>query len=309
MCGVSISRSGTARSAAAAVQGPTRLADLRRLGAAGVQLAPTRPFGRNAHRDGRPAGEGRQPAAQHASTSTSPRRSGAPPRRPRRHAGLPGTLRQVAATRRSSPRTRPAGASAAAIGCGRTPRRTRRSMRSVPAAGSTMPPPCSGPTRRNARRDGCQVYRCYKDSHQSCQSPSAAPRHCTEDHPWTVPGARIVNAVLHRLDVRRCQNGELTRRGLRAPRPTRGPARSADRRAAAVATPCAPGTWPTNSRPCLFLRDPSIDAHQLAPSEQAIRPDGHRKVCGGNRTRRGAEASRCCPVWYAPPANGTCAVR
>ncbi len=42
----------------------------------------------------------------------------------------------------------------------------------------------------------------------------------------------------------------------------------------------------------LFLRDPSIDATNWR-AEQAIRPAvAIRKVCGGNRTRRGADTQQ-----------------
>ena len=56
----------------------------------------------------------------------------------------------------------------------------------------------------------------------------------------------------------------------------------------------------------LFLCDPSIEATNWR-AEQAIRPAVvTRKVCGGNRTRRGGPTrSRCWPAWCAPPANAS----
>ena len=59
-------------------------------------------------------------------------------------------------------------------------------------------------------------------------------------------------------------------------------------------TPSAsPPTWPPNfSAVFLFLWDPSLDATNWR-AEQAIRPAVVvRKVCGGNRTRHGADTQQ-----------------
>ena len=172
-------------------------------------------------------------------------------------------------------------------------------MRSVPAAGSTMPPPCWGPTTpRVLVRDGWQVYRCYKDSlHQSCINHLLRrAKALQEDHPYSPWGAEVKAVLQAGLDVRdRCQNGELTRRGLDVLRgrlearlgrliDAPPPLEDAKRFARHLA----------NEFPAvfLFLRDPSIDATNWR-AEQAIRPAVViRKVCGGNRTRRGADTQQ-----------------
>ena len=66
-------------------------------------------------------------------------------------------------------------------------------------------------------RDGWQVYRCYKDSlHQSCVNHLLRrAKALQEDHPYSPWGAEVKAVLQAGLDVRdRCQNGELTRRGL-----------------------------------------------------------------------------------------------
>ncbi len=98
------------------------------------------------------------------------------------------------------------------------------------------------------------------------------------------------------LDVRdRCQDGELTRHGLDSLRgrlearlgrliDAPPPLKDAKRFAKHLA----------NEFPAvfLFLRDPSIDATNWR-AEQAIRPAVViRKVCGGNRTRKGADTQQ-----------------
>ena len=98
------------------------------------------------------------------------------------------------------------------------------------------------------------------------------------------------------LDVRdRCRNGELTRHGLDSLRgrlearlgrliDAPPPLKDAKRFAKHLA----------NEFPAvfLFLRDPSIDATNWR-AEQAIRPAVViRKVCGGNRTRKGADTQQ-----------------
>ena len=143
-------------------------------------------------------------------------------------------------------------------------------------------------------RDGWQVYRCYKGAlHQSCATHLV--RRCKElqqNHPYSPWGPKV-KAVLDAGD--RCRNGELTRRGLDSlrgrleARPGRlidapPPLKDAKRFAKHLA----------NEFPAvfLFLRDPSIDATNWR-AEQAIRPAVViRKVCGGNRTRKGADTQQ-----------------
>ena len=147
-------------------------------------------------------------------------------------------------------------------------------------------------------RDGWQVYRCYKDSlHQSCINHLLRrAKALQEDHPYSPWGAEVKAVLQAGLDVRdRCQNGELTRRGLDVLRgrlearlgrliDAPPPLEDAKRFARHLA----------NEFPAvfLFLRDPSIDATNWR-AEQAIRPAVViRKVCGGNRTRRGADTQQ-----------------
>ena len=143
-----------------------------------------------------------------------------------------------------------------------------------------------------------QVYRCYKDSlHQSCINHLLRrAKALQEDHPYSPWGAEVKAVLQAGLDVRdRCQNGELTRRGLDVLRgrlearlgrliDAPPPLEDAKRFARHLA----------NEFPAvfLFLRDPSIDATNWR-AEQAIRPAVViRKVCGGNRTRRGADTQQ-----------------
>ena len=147
-------------------------------------------------------------------------------------------------------------------------------------------------------RDGWQVYRCYTDSlHQSCVNHLV--RRCKEleqNHPYSPWGPKVMAVLQSGLDVRdRCRKGELTPHGLDSLRgrlearlarliDAPPPLKDAKRFAKHLA----------NEFPAvfLFLRDPSIDATNWR-AEQAIRPAVViRKVCGGNRTRKGADTQQ-----------------
>ncbi len=147
-------------------------------------------------------------------------------------------------------------------------------------------------------RDGWQVYRCYKGAlHQSCANHLINRcKKLQQRHPYS-PWAPQVKAVLQAaLAVRdRCRNGELTRHGLDSLRgrlearlgrliDAPPPLKAAKRFAKHLANEF--------SALFLFLRDPSIDATNWR-AEQAIRPAVViRKVCGGNRTRKGADTQQ-----------------
>ena len=146
-------------------------------------------------------------------------------------------------------------------------------------------------------RDGWRVYRRYKGLHQSCVNHLLQRcKKLKQKHPYS-PWSSKVKAVLQTgLDLRdRCRNGELTRHGLDSLRgrlearlgrliDAPPPLKDAKRFAKHLA----------NEFPAvfLFLRDPSIDATNWR-AEQAIRPAVViRKVCGGNRTRKGADTQQ-----------------
>ena len=142
------------------------------------------------------------------------------------------------------------------------------------------------------------MYRCYKGSlHQSyINHLLRRRRELQQKHPYS-PWAPKVKAVLQAgVDVRdRCRNRELIRHGLDslsgrlearlgrlidAPPPLKDAKRFAKHLA--------------NEFPAvfLFLRDPSVDATNWR-AEQAIRPAVViHKVCGGNRTRKGANTQQ-----------------
>ena len=117
-----------------------------------------------------------------------------------------------------------------------------------------------------------------------------------QNHPYSPWGSKVKAVLQAGLDVRdRCQDGELTRHGLDSLRgrlearlgrliDAPPPLKDAKRFAKHLA----------NEFPAvfLFLRDPSIDATNWR-AEQAIRPAVViRKVCGGNRTRKGADTQQ-----------------
>ena len=146
-------------------------------------------------------------------------------------------------------------------------------------------------------RDGWQVYRCYKGSlHQSCVNhliqrckelqpklqplgpesqgrPPGRPRRA-----GPLPGRRA-DPAWSRLALRGRLEARLGRL-IDAPPPLKDAKRFAKRFANEF-----PAVFP-------FLRDPSIDATNWR-AEQAIRPAVViRKVCGGNRTRKGADTQQ-----------------
>ena len=177
---------------------------------------------------------------------------------------------RASATRRVTPET---SWRVGARGCGRTPRRTRRSMRRSDAA-------TVRPTTPACSRDGVPVPR----MHQSCIN------HLLRQHRKTTPSVRaeVVSQAGGRAGPLPEPN---TRRGRRAP-PTRGPARSADRRAAVA---------PLRRRQALCQRTGrvplcrEIDATNWP--EQAIRPRWSSVV--GATAPAVAPTPR--PVRYAPP--------
>ena len=146
-------------------------------------------------------------------------------------------------------------------------------------------------------RDGWAPYRCYNGLHQTCLNHLLQRcKQLREDHPdsrW----AGEVQAVLRAgLDLRdRCNAGELSEHGMATARgrltarlgrlvDAPPPLDDAERFAAHLATEF-PAVF-------LFLWDPSLDATNWR-AEQAIRPAVViRKVCGGNRTRHGADTQQ-----------------
>ena len=147
-------------------------------------------------------------------------------------------------------------------------------------------------------RDGWVVYRGYDGAvHQTCVAHLL--RRCThlqEDHPDS-PWAFEVQQVLQAgLDLRdRCNAGHVSEHGLATAR-----GRLVAQLARLVET--APPFEDTERFAAhldnefdavfLFLLDPSIDATNWR-AEQAIRPAVvTRKVCGGNRTRKGADTQQ-----------------
>ena len=142
------------------------------------------------------------------------------------------------------------------------------------------------------------AYRGFKEAlHQSCVAHLL--RRCRElqqDHPYSRWGAEVQAVLQAGLDLRdRCNAGALSEHGMasargrlaaRLRRLVDAPPRldDAERFAAHLAT-----EFPAI---LLFLWDPSVDATNWR-AEQAIRPAVvTRKVCGGNRTRQGADTQQ-----------------
>ena len=147
-------------------------------------------------------------------------------------------------------------------------------------------------------RDGWAPYRRFEGAlHQTCLAHLLRrSKQLLEDHPHSRWAAQVQAVLQTSLDVRdRCNDGELTEHGLasvrgrlvaRLGRLIDAPPALADaeRFAAHLATEFA--------AVFLFLSDPSVDATNWR-AEQAIRPAVViRKVCGGNRTRRGADTQQ-----------------
>ena len=146
-------------------------------------------------------------------------------------------------------------------------------------------------------RDGWAPYRCYDGLHQTCLNHLLQRcKQLREDYPDS-PWAGEVQAVLRAgLDLRdRCNAGALSEHGMATARgrltarlarlvDAPPPLDDAERFAAHLATEF-PAVF-------LFLWDPSLDATNWR-AEQAIRPAVViRKVCGGNRTRHGADTQQ-----------------
>ena len=147
-------------------------------------------------------------------------------------------------------------------------------------------------------RDGWAPYRCFEDAlHQTCLAHLLRRcRELREDHPHDPWAAHVQDVLQAALDLRdRRDGGGLSDHGLasargrllaRLARLINAPSRldDADRFAAHLATEFA--------AVFAFLWDPSVDATNWR-AEQAIRPAVViRKVCGGNRTRHGADTQQ-----------------
>ena len=147
-------------------------------------------------------------------------------------------------------------------------------------------------------RDGWVVYRRYTNGeHQSClQHLLRRCEHLLEDHPHCGWAGQVQDTLQAGLALRDRRNaGELSEHGLATARgrllarlsrliDNPPPLDDAERFAAHLA----------REFPALFtfLWDPSVDATNWR-AEQAIRPAVViRKVCGGNRTRKGADTQQ-----------------
>ena len=147
-------------------------------------------------------------------------------------------------------------------------------------------------------RDGWAAYRGFKHApHQTCLAHLL--RRCKqlqEDHPDSPWGGDVQAVLQDGLALRdRCNAGDISEHGLASARgrlaarlgrliDSPPPLDDAERFAKHLA----------NEFPAvfLFLCDPSIEATNWR-AEQAIRPAVViRKVCGGNRTRRGADTQQ-----------------
>ena len=146
-------------------------------------------------------------------------------------------------------------------------------------------------------RDGWAPYRCYDGLHQTCLNHLLQRcKRLREDHPDSPWGGEVAAVLRAGLDLRdRCNAGDLSEHGMATARgrltarlgrlvDAPPPLDDAERFAAHLA----------NEFPAvfLFLWDPSLDATNWR-AEQAIRPAVViRKVCGGNRTRHGADTQQ-----------------
>ena len=147
-------------------------------------------------------------------------------------------------------------------------------------------------------RDGWASYRCFRGAkHQSCLSHLL--RRCKElreDHPDSAWAGEVQATLQAGLDLRgRCNAEELSEHGMATAR-----GRLIARLGRLVDAPpplkdavCFANHLLTEfSAVFLFLWDPSLDATNWR-AEQAIRPAVViRKVCGGNRTRKGADTQQ-----------------
>ena len=167
-------------------------------------------------------------------------------------------------------------------------------------------------------RDGWVSYRCYRAAlHQSCLNHLL--RRCKElqeDHPDSLWAGQVQAVLQTGLAVRdRCNDGELSEHGLASVRgrlvarlgrliDAPPPLDDAARFARHLATEFA--------AVFLFLWDLSVDATNWR-AEQAIPPAVViRKVCGGNRTRHGADTqqgSSASTRPASPPSSKPCSGR
>ena len=150
-------------------------------------------------------------------------------------------------------------------------------------------------------RDGWAPYRCYDGLHQTClnhllQPPAPTLQATAGGSSRQSLGRRGAGVLRAGLDLRdRCNAGALSEHGMATARgrltarlgrlvDAPPPLDDAERFAAHLATEF-PAVF-------LFLWDPSLDATNWR-AEQAIRPAVViRKVCGGNRTRHGADTQQ-----------------
>ena len=147
-------------------------------------------------------------------------------------------------------------------------------------------------------RDGWVAYRGFKNAPpQTC--PGHLLRRCKDlqaahpDSPWAGAVQTVLQDGLALRD--RCNAGEISEHGLATARGRLAArlGRLIDNPAPLAAAECF-AKHLANEFPAvfLFLCDPSIDATNWR-AEQAIRPAVViRKVCGGNRTRRGADTQQ-----------------
>ena len=186
-----------------------------------------------------------------------------------------------------------------ATGCGRSLPRRRRSTPFCPGRGFDDATTVLGADFAGVLvRDGWVSYRCYRAAlHQSCLNHLL--RRCKElqeDHPDSLWAGQVQAVLQTGLAVRdRCNDGELSEHGLASVRgrlvaqlgrliDAPPPLDDTERFARHLATEFA--------AVFLFLWDLSVDATNWR-AEQAIRPAVViRKVCGGNRTRHGADSQQ-----------------
>ena len=146
-------------------------------------------------------------------------------------------------------------------------------------------------------RDGWASYRCFDGLHQTCLNHLLQRcKQLREDHPDSPWAGDVATVLRAGLDLRdRCNAGALSEHGMATARGrltarlgrlvnAPPPLADAERFAAHLDTEF--------QAVFLFLWDPSLDATNWR-AEQAIRPAVViRKVCGGNRTRHGADTQQ-----------------
>ena len=147
-------------------------------------------------------------------------------------------------------------------------------------------------------RDGWVSYPCYRGAlHQTCLNHLLQRcKELQEDHPNSLWAGQVQAVLQTGLDVRdRCNDGKLSEHGLASLR-----GRLVARLGRLVDAPPPLDDAERFARHLarefdavfLFLRDLTVDATNWR-AEQAIRPAVvTRKVCGGNRTRHGADSQQ-----------------